>query len=182
MNESQSQSLMSQTSYESSKISTDTRKSLSHPRLPLTLSLSYSLSLSGTMSQSMTSSSSYNATGGASIGSQPSQSGIPGPGQSSLAGSRPAPRRGRGQLKQTMGPGSRIPICATCGTPIRGPFIIALGRTWCPEHFNCANSSCRRPLENIGFVEEAGQLYCESCFEAYLAPICAKCGVRIKGV
>lgn len=64
----------------------------------------------------------------------------------------------------------------------RGPFIVALGKTWCPEHFNCANGQCRRSLQDIGFVEEQGQLYCETCFEQYLAPICAKCSSRVKGV
>lgn len=59
---------------------------------------------------------------------------------------------------------------------------MALGKTWCPDHFNCANSQCRRSLQEIGFVEEQGQLYCENCFEQYLAPICAKCSNRIKGV
>lgn len=59
---------------------------------------------------------------------------------------------------------------------------MALGKTWCPEHFNCANNQCRRSLQEIGFVEEQGQLYCENCFEQYLAPICTKCSSRIKGV
>ncbi|CAG2122817.1 unnamed protein product, partial [Medioppia subpectinata] len=93
---------------------------------------------------------------------------IPGPGQSSIApGSRSAPRRGRGLLK-TPNTGSSIPICGTCGTPIRGPFIVALNKTWCPHHFTCANSQCNRALEEIGFVEEQGKLYCETCYEAYL--------------
>lgn len=43
---------------------------------------------------------------------------IPGPGQSSIPGSRPAPRRGRGLLKPQI-TGSSIPICGTCGSPIR---------------------------------------------------------------
>lgn len=93
-------------------------------------------------------------------------------------GSRPAPRRGRGQLI-TSG-GSRIPICAACASPIRGPFIMALSKSWCPDHFLCTNSVCRTPLQDIGFVEDQGQLYCEHCYEAYLAPVCAKCNKRIK--
>ncbi|XP_013774395.1 PDZ and LIM domain protein Zasp-like isoform X7 [Limulus polyphemus] len=97
------------------------------------------------------------------------------------SGSRPAPRRGRGQLKPQASPGTRIPICAVCGTPIRGPFVTALGKTWCPEHFHCSNAQCHRHLQDVGFVEEQGQLYCELCYEAYLAPACAKCGNRIKG-
>jgi len=64
----------------------------------------------------------------------------------------------------------------------RGPFIIALDVTWCPEHFICSNVNCRRSLESIGFVEEKGKLFCENCFEIHLAPICAKCEIRIKKV
>lgn len=64
----------------------------------------------------------------------------------------------------------------------RGPFITALGRIWCPEHFICVNATCRRQLQDIGFVEENGQLYCEYCFEQYIAPACDKCHAKIKGV
>lgn len=35
------------------------------------------------------------------------------------SGARPAPRRGRGQMKQQVATGARIPICNICGTPIR---------------------------------------------------------------
>lgn len=64
----------------------------------------------------------------------------------------------------------------------RGPFITALGKIWCPEHFVCTNEKCRRPLQDIGFVEEDNGLYCEYCFEQYLAPVCSKCSKKIKGV
>ena len=43
---------------------------------------------------------------------------IPGPGQSSIPGSRPAPRRGRGLLKTPI-TGATIAICGSCGSPIR---------------------------------------------------------------
>uniref|UniRef100_T1JNR5 PDZ and LIM domain protein Zasp n=1 Tax=Strigamia maritima TaxID=126957 RepID=T1JNR5_STRMM len=102
-------------------------------------------------------------------------------GSSNTGLTRPAPVRGKGVLKPQVAPGTRIPICAVCGSPIRGPFVTALGKTWCPDHFHCVNSSCRRPLQDIGFVEEQGQLYCELCFETYLAPICSKCNGRVKG-
>lgn len=59
--------------------------------------------------------------------------------------------------------------------------MTALGRNWCPEHFLCSNGSCRKSLQDIGFVEEQGKLYCEHCYESYMAPICRKCGHRIKG-
>ncbi|XP_075970447.1 Z band alternatively spliced PDZ-motif protein 52 isoform X2 [Anticarsia gemmatalis] len=75
-----------------------------------------------------------------------------------------------------------FPVCHKCDRAItRGPFITALGRIWCPEHFICVNATCRRPLQDIGFVEENGQLYCEFCFEQYIAPACDKCHAKIKG-
>ncbi|XP_015178742.1 PREDICTED: uncharacterized protein LOC107067603 [Polistes dominula] len=98
----------------------------------------------------------------------------------SFAGSS-APKRGRGILNQAGGPGSRVPLCAHCNSYVRGPFITALGQIWCPEHFVCVNTQCRRPLQDIGFVEEKGQLYCEYCFEKFIAPSCNKCNNKIKG-
>ncbi|XP_046393234.1 PDZ and LIM domain protein Zasp isoform X6 [Ischnura elegans] len=98
----------------------------------------------------------------------------------SLAGTS-APRRGRGILNPQAGPGVRIPLCGMCGSQIRGPFITALGKTWCPDHFVCVQEGCRRPLQDIGFVEEQGRLYCEYCFEKFLAPTCNKCSNKIKG-
>ncbi|CAB3371416.1 Hypothetical predicted protein [Cloeon dipterum] len=74
------------------------------------------------------------------------------------------------------------PICIACAKEItRGPFITALGKTWCPDHFMCVNSQCQRPLQDCGFVEEKGDLYCEFCFEQFLAPACDKCRKKIKG-
>ncbi|XP_076753179.1 PDZ and LIM domain protein 5 isoform X4 [Xylocopa sonorina] len=98
----------------------------------------------------------------------------------SFAGSS-APKRGRGILNQATGPGSRLPLCAHCNSYVRGPFITALGQIWCPDHFVCVNAQCRRPLQDIGFVEEKGQLYCEYCFERFIAPTCNKCNNKIKG-
>ncbi|XP_048485235.1 PDZ and LIM domain protein Zasp isoform X5 [Plutella xylostella] len=92
-----------------------------------------------------------------------------------------APKRGRGVLNKAALPGSRVPLCGSCNGNIRGPFITALGRIWCPDHFVCVNATCRRALQDIGFVEENGQLYCEYCFEQYIAPACDKCHGKIKG-
>nr|XP_050850005.1 PDZ and LIM domain protein Zasp isoform X5 [Vespula vulgaris] len=113
------------------------------------------------------------ATGTGGLGGSGSKSG-------SFAGSS-APKRGRGILTQAGGPGSRVPLCAHCNSYVRGPFITALGQIWCPDHFVCVNSQCRRPLQDIGFVEEKGQLYCEYCFEKFIAPSCNKCNNKIKG-
>ena len=64
----------------------------------------------------------------------------------------------------------------------RGPFVLALDKTWCPNHFVCANPHCKCDLVGIGFVEEGGQLFCERDYEQYFAPRCAKCGGSIMGV
>ncbi|KAJ8943356.1 hypothetical protein NQ318_002589 [Aromia moschata] len=75
-----------------------------------------------------------------------------------------------------------VAVCCICNMDIdRGPFITALGKIWCPNHFVCSTPTCRRPLQDLGFVEEHGQLYCEFCFEQYIAPPCSKCGAKIKG-
>ncbi|XP_061175633.1 PDZ and LIM domain protein Zasp-like [Saccostrea echinata] len=76
---------------------------------------------------------------------------------------------------------SRIPICASCSVSIRGPFVVALGNTWCPDHFVCQNPRCGQKLLDIGFVEEGGYLYCEKDYEQYFAPTCNKCGKPIVG-
>lgn len=75
----------------------------------------------------------------------------------------------------------RVPMCHSCGVAIRGPFISALEKSFCPNHFSCGNPSCGAELINIGFVEEAGKLYCEKDYEQYLAPRCGKCGNAIVG-
>ncbi|KAH8322547.1 hypothetical protein KR074_003891 [Drosophila pseudoananassae] len=109
--------------------------------------------------------------------------GSAGPGGKSAGafGATSAPKRGRGILNKAAAPGVRIPLCNSCNVQIRGPFITALGRIWCPDHFICVNGNCRRPLQDIGFVEEKGDLYCEYCFEKFLAPTCSKCAGKIKG-
>lgn len=76
---------------------------------------------------------------------------------------------------------SEPPSCQTCNSPIRGPFVSALGKTWCPDHFVCSTGTCRKALIDMGFVEEQGALHCEDCYERFLAPICGKCDKRVKG-
>lgn len=81
----------------------------------------------------------------------------------------------------TPGGPDRVPVCASCGTAIRGPFVLAMGKSWCPDHFVCANSRCGVKLIDIGFIEEGGFLYCEKDYELYFAPHCAKCEAAIVG-
>ncbi|XP_039398083.1 PDZ and LIM domain protein 5 isoform X9 [Mauremys reevesii] len=75
--------------------------------------------------------------------------------------------------------GKRTPMCAQCNQVIRGPFLVALGKSWHPEEFNCAH--CRTSMAYIGFVEEKGALYCEICYEKFFAPECSRCQRKILG-
>lgn len=62
----------------------------------------------------------------------------------------------------------------------RGPFLVALGRSWHPEEFNC--HYCHMSLADVSFVEEQNNVYCENCYEEFFAPTCARCNTKIMGV
>ncbi|GMS96516.1 hypothetical protein PENTCL1PPCAC_18691 [Pristionchus entomophagus] len=86
---------------------------------------------------------------------------------------------GRMQQEAEPAAGERVPFCESCRGAIRGPFVLANGKAWCPEHFICSNRTCARKLLECGFVEENGQKFCETCFEKNIAPKCAKCATAI---
>nr|DBA28810.1 TPA: hypothetical protein GDO54_009106 [Pyxicephalus adspersus] len=75
--------------------------------------------------------------------------------------------------------GTRTPMCANCNLVIRGPFLLALAKSWHPEEFNCAH--CKKNMAEMGFVQEKGALYCEICYEKFFAPECARCQRKILG-
>ena len=56
----------------------------------------------------------------------------------------------------------------------------AIGKAWHPHHFVCAG--CGESLQNQGFIEEGGKLYCEKDFNQYFAPHCDTCKQPISGV
>uniref|UniRef100_A0A4W6BWB0 LIM domain binding 3a n=1 Tax=Lates calcarifer TaxID=8187 RepID=A0A4W6BWB0_LATCA len=60
-----------------------------------------------------------------------------------------------------------------------GPFLVALGRSWHPEEFNC--HYCHMSLADVSFVEEQNNVYCENCYEEFFAPTCARCNTKIMG-
>ena len=62
----------------------------------------------------------------------------------------------------------------------RGRYLVALGRSWHPEEFTC--SQCKAVLEEGGFFEERGSVYCTKCHDNRYAPNCAKCKKKITGV
>ncbi|KAG9354969.1 hypothetical protein JZ751_001682 [Albula glossodonta] len=75
--------------------------------------------------------------------------------------------------------GKRTPMCGHCNMVIRGPFLVAMGKSWHPEEFNCAH--CHSSLADVGFVEERGAVYCEHCYEQFFAPTCGRCQQKILG-
>ncbi|XP_074193307.1 LIM domain-binding protein 3 isoform X3 [Rhinolophus sinicus] len=97
-----------------------------------------------------------------------------------LIGSQVPPlARGTVQRAERFPASSRTPLCGHCNNVIRGPFLVAMGRSWHPEEFNCAY--CKTSLADVCFVEEQNNVYCERCYEQFFAPICAKCNTKIMG-
>ena len=103
----------------------------------------------------------------------------PPPAPVTRGGQRSFQRHNRGSALLNTGNSNNLPTCAVCGQLVRGPFVSAVGKIWCPHHFVCAHQSCGTNLQDVGFVEENGKLYCERDFEAYFAPTCYKCNTKI---
>ncbi|XP_041803240.1 LIM domain-binding protein 3-like isoform X2 [Chelmon rostratus] len=87
--------------------------------------------------------------------------------------------RGVAQRAERFAASSRTPLCGSCNSVIRGPFLVALGRSWHPEEFNC--HYCHMSLADVSFVEEQNNVYCENCYEEFFAPTCARCNTKIMG-
>uniref|UniRef100_A0A3B3S7W8 LIM domain binding 3a n=1 Tax=Paramormyrops kingsleyae TaxID=1676925 RepID=A0A3B3S7W8_9TELE len=111
---------------------------------------------------------------------------IPNPGQtppvpSPVTAPIPFPpvARGVAQRAERFAASGRTPLCAACNNIIRGPFLVALGRSWHPEEFNC--HYCHTSLADVSFVEEQNNVYCESCYGEFFAPTCARCSTKIMG-
>ncbi|KAK1798153.1 hypothetical protein P4O66_000647 [Electrophorus voltai] len=98
----------------------------------------------------------------------------------------PTPEQSRCSIVQAalQGPAhgassARTPLCVACSKVIRGRYVVALGRSWHPEEFVCCQ--CRAMLDEGGFFEEQGSIYCTVCYDNRCAPKCAKCKKKITG-
>nr|XP_061792955.1 PDZ and LIM domain protein 7-like [Nerophis lumbriciformis] len=96
---------------------------------------------------------------------------------------QPTPMENRSSILQAAqqapeGSG-RTPVCGACNKIIRGRYLVALGRSWHPEEFTC--SQCKAVLEEGGFFEERGSVFCTKCHDNRYAPNCAKCKKKITG-
>ncbi|KFU92225.1 LIM domain-binding protein 3, partial [Chaetura pelagica] len=101
------------------------------------------------------------------------------PSSGSTSSQAPAIARGTVQRAERYPASSRTPLCGHCNNIIRGPFLVAMGRSWHPEEFNCAY--CKTSLADMCFVEEQNSVYCERCYEQFFAPTCARCHAKIMG-
>ncbi|XP_008988328.1 PDZ and LIM domain protein 7 isoform X5 [Callithrix jacchus] len=99
----------------------------------------------------------------------------------------PTPLQNRTSIVQAAagaGPGgggnnSKTPVCHQCHKVIRGRYLVALGHAYHPEEFVC--SQCGKVLEEGGFFEEKGSIFCPPCYDVRYAPSCAKCKKKITG-
>ncbi|XP_058242312.1 LIM domain-binding protein 3a isoform X8 [Hemibagrus wyckioides] len=91
----------------------------------------------------------------------------------------PPVARGVAQRAERFAASNRTPMCGFCNNIIRGPFLVALGRSWHPEEFNC--HYCHTSLADVSFVEEQNNVYCENCYREFFAPTCARCNTKIMG-
>ncbi|XP_035194603.1 PDZ and LIM domain protein 7 isoform X5 [Oxyura jamaicensis] len=73
----------------------------------------------------------------------------------------------------------RTPLCFKCNKVIRGRYLVALGHYYHPEEFTCCQ--CRKVLDEGGFFEEKGSIFCPKCYDTRYAPSCAKCKKKITG-
>ncbi|XP_063269358.1 PDZ and LIM domain protein 7 isoform X2 [Prinia subflava] len=95
----------------------------------------------------------------------------------------PTPMQNRSSIVQAAqqapeGPG-RTPLCYKCNKVIRGRYLVALGHYYHPEEFTCCQ--CRKVLDEGGFFEEKGSIFCPKCYDTRYAPTCAKCKKKITG-
>ncbi|XP_047722022.1 PDZ and LIM domain protein 7 isoform X4 [Prionailurus viverrinus] len=77
------------------------------------------------------------------------------------------------------GSNGKTPVCHQCHKVIRGRYLVALGHAYHPEEFVC--SQCGKVLEEGGFFEEKGAIFCPPCYDVRYAPSCAKCKKKITG-
>uniref|UniRef100_V9KCG7 PDZ and LIM domain protein 5 n=1 Tax=Callorhinchus milii TaxID=7868 RepID=V9KCG7_CALMI len=108
---------------------------------------------------------------------QPGQG--PSPKTPAVPASKPQDDDSLVQMAEHIPAGRRTPMCAHCNMIIRGPFLVAMGRSWHPEEFTCAY--CSHTLAETGFVEEKGSVYCEKCYGQFFAPECARCQRKVLG-
>ncbi len=71
------------------------------------------------------------------------------------------------------------PLCPTCGLPVAGASIQALGHMYHPEHFVCA--ACGKLIRTRQFHTHNKKPYCKQDYVRLFSPPCSICGKPISG-
>ncbi|KAJ3405625.1 Four and a half LIM domains protein 3 [Chytriomyces hyalinus] len=79
----------------------------------------------------------------------------------------------------------KLRFVATCkGCNIQIPrsetTLSAVGFTWHPKCFTCANAQCGKPIGKESFYQRGKFSYCESCWIGDCCPKCDECGLPIE--
>eukprot|EP01116_Phalansterium_solitarium_P005464 TRINITY_DN1711_c0_g1_i2.p1 TRINITY_DN1711_c0_g1~~TRINITY_DN1711_c0_g1_i2.p1 ORF type:complete len:404 (-),score=53.02 TRINITY_DN1711_c0_g1_i2:166-1377(-) len=69
--------------------------------------------------------------------------------------------------------------CHHCDKPIVGQFIMAIDKTWHPDHFVCYK--CNKAFVDGVFFEKDGRPYCDADYKDLFARKCTGCGQAISG-
>eukprot|EP01117_Protostelium_nocturnum_P002167 TRINITY_DN12804_c0_g1_i1.p1 TRINITY_DN12804_c0_g1~~TRINITY_DN12804_c0_g1_i1.p1 ORF type:complete len:454 (-),score=122.65 TRINITY_DN12804_c0_g1_i1:68-1429(-) len=67
--------------------------------------------------------------------------------------------------------------CASCGKPVLGRSVTALGKVWHPEHFVCF--VCHEPFPGSNFHERDGKAYCEAHYVQEFGTPCVICNKAV---
>lgn len=67
--------------------------------------------------------------------------------------------------------------CFHCKETIRGPYLMAMDRTYCADHFRCCK--CNTKLDSQPFVPYENEIYCKEDYGKYIAEKCDACGYPV---
>ena len=68
-----------------------------------------------------------------------------------------------------------VPKCAACNDYITEDCVRALDRSWHSHHFGCGGCGLNFSSHDIGYHENEGQAYCETCYTNMVLPKCQGC-------
>nr|XP_010298667.1 PREDICTED: PDZ and LIM domain protein 7 [Balearica regulorum gibbericeps] len=91
----------------------------------------------------------------------------------------PNPMQNRSSIVQAAQQAPTGPSVADMALSCRGRYLVALGHYYHPEEFTCCQ--CRKVLDEGGFFEEKGSIFCPKCYDTRYAPSCTKCKKKITG-
>jgi hypothetical protein len=64
------------------------------------------------------------------------------------------------------------PKCGHCEQTIVGPYINAMDKSWCPDHFVC--TTCEEGFTDGKFLRHEDRPYCKTCYGDVTSTNCGK--------